>query len=58
MNTVTYRLRVRDDARGYGDYYVKYRGQRMGRSFDTREEAEEIRRAMPNGECFEVIEEC
>lgn len=51
-----YRLRVRDDATGYGNYYVQYRGEFMGRPFDTRLDAEDTVRAMPNGDCFEVVE--
>ena len=51
-----YRLRVRDDAAGYGNYYIKYRGQFLGRPFDTSQEAEDVRRAMPNGAEFEVVE--
>ena len=51
-----YRLRVRDDATGYGDFYVPHRGELFGRPFDTRAEAEDVIRAMPNGACFEVVE--
>ena len=36
---MNYRLRIRDDATGYGNYYVKHRGEHMGR-FDTRQEVE------------------
>lgn len=50
-----FRLRVRDDATGYGNYYATHRGELMG-WFDTRQEAEDVRRAMPNGACFEVVE--
>ena len=50
-----YRLRVRDDATGYGNYYVKHRGICMG-WFDDRQTAEDVRRAMPNGDCFDVVE--
>ena len=52
---VTYRLRVRDDATGYGNYYADKRGQLMG-WFDTERDAEDTRRAMPNGAEFEVVE--
>jgi hypothetical protein len=51
--TTLYRLRVRDDADGY---YRNQRGKRMGRPFDTRDEAEDVRRHMPNGAEFEVVE--
>src|SRR5690606_3361363 len=51
-----YRLRIRDDATGYGNFYVKYRGQFMGAHFDTRQDAEDTRRAMPNGAEFDVVE--
>ena len=51
----TFRLRVRDDATGYGNYYATRRGQLMG-WFDTRQEAEDVKRAMPNGDCFDVVE--
>ena len=52
---MTFRLRVRDDATGYGDFYVTRRGQLMG-WFGTRQDAEDVRRAMPNGDCFDVVE--
>ena len=60
----TFRLRVRDDATGYGNYYVSHRGelmaaQRWPYAFACRHEAAEH---LPNGggwtECFRVpIEE-
>lgn len=48
-----YQIRVRDDA---GGYYKDHRGERMGRPREDFEEAEEIRRACPNGHEFEVVE--
>lgn len=51
----TFRLRVRDDATGHGNYYADKRGQHMG-WFDTAQDAEDVRRAMPNGAEFEVVE--
>lgn len=50
-----YRLRVRDDATGYGNYYASHRGERMG-WFEDRQTAEDVKRAMPNGDCFDVEE--
>lgn len=52
---MSYRLRVRDDATGHGNFYVKHRGEHMG-WFGTRQEAEDVRRAMPNGAQFDVVE--
>lgn len=52
----SYRLRVRDDATGYGNYYVKHRGEMFGGWFDDRQTAEDVKRAMPNGDCFDVVE--
>jgi hypothetical protein len=52
-------LRVRADASGY---YGRCRGLVMPHQFLTVEEAEDVRRAMPNGNEFEVVdadtEEC
>lgn len=46
-------LRVRDDAAGY---YAKARGRVMADPFGSQDEAEQVRRAMPNGAEFEVVE--
>ena len=47
-----FRLRVRDNAEGY--YHGKD-GKLMG-WFHARQEAEDVRRHMPNGAQFEVVE--
>lgn len=52
---MTFRLRVRDEATGYGNYYAKHRGEHLG-WFDDRQTAEDVKRAMPNGESFDVVE--
>jgi hypothetical protein len=49
-------LRVRDDADGF---YARMRGRVLGKRwyiFTSRDEAEEVRRAMMNGAEFEVVE--
>ena len=45
-------LRVRDDAAGFSAHA---KGRVVAAGFVTREEAEEVRRAMPNGAEFEVV---
>jgi len=48
-------LRIRLDA---GGFYAKSRGVAvLSKPFPTREAAEEVRRAMPNGAEFEVVEQ-
>ena len=49
----TFGLWVRPDADGF---YRHVRGELIGEPFPSRDEAEEVRRAMPNGAEFEVME--
>lgn len=47
-------LRVREDAAGH---YAHLRGEVLGATpFPSHEDAETVRRAMPNGAEFEVVE--
>lgn len=48
-----YQVAYRADADGY---VARYAGQRIGRTWDTHAEAEEIRRACPNGAQMEIVE--
>jgi hypothetical protein len=46
-------LRVRSDAAGF---YRRAQGRIIGHPFATLDEAEQVRRAMPNGGEFEAVE--
>lgn len=50
---MTFYLKWRDDADGFVKHFA---GNVMRHPFDTREEAEELRRAMLNGGHVEVVE--